>query len=277
MADLGKMNRLEVIKKVDFGVYLDGGSDGNILLPRRYVPEPCEIGQELDVFVYLDSEDDIIATTETPKAMVGKCAYLKVKEVNPVGAFLDWGLPKDLLVPYREQNKPLEEGKSYVVYLYLDSTDRIVASTRLDHRLYEESRYLKPHQEVDLMVYSRSPMGYKVVVNDVHLGLIFRDEAFKPLRFGQKMKGFVKNIREDGKIDLTLQKRTQKGRQELTDQIVEYLQRNGGTSTLTDKSPPDDIYKEFNVSKGSYKKALGALYKARKISITPELITLLES
>ncbi len=276
MADLGKMNRLEVIKKVDFGVYLDGGSDGNILLPRRYVPDPCEIGQELDVFVYLDSEDDIIATTETPKAMVGKCAYLKVKEVNPVGAFLDWGLPKDLLVPYREQNKPLEEGKSYVVYLYLDSTDRIVASTRLDHRLYEESRYLKPHQEVDLMVYSRSPMGYKVVVNDVHLGLIFRDEAFKPLRFGQKMKGFVKNIREDGKIDLTLQKRTQKGRQELTEQIVTYLQNNGGTSSLTDKSPPDDIYHEFNVSKGTYKKALGALYKARRISITPDEITLLD-
>jgi uncharacterized protein len=276
MADLGKMNRLEVIKKVDFGVYLDGGSDGNILLPRRYVPDPCEIGQELDVFVYLDSEDDIIATTETPKAMVGKCAYLKVKEVNPVGAFLDWGLPKDLLVPYREQNKPLEEGKSYVVYLYLDSTDRIVASTRLDHRLYEESRYLKPHQEVDLMVYSRSPMGYKVVVNDVHLGLIFRDEAFKPLRFGQKMKGFVKNIREDGKIDLTLQKRTQKGRQELTEQIITYLQNNGGSSSLTDKSPPDDIYHEFNVSKGTYKKALGALYKARRISITPDEITLLD-
>lgn len=276
MADLGRINRLTVVKQVDFGVFLDGGVDGNILLPKRYVPNDCEVGQQLKVFVYLDSEDELIATTETPNIMVGQCAYLKVKDVNKIGAFLDWGLSKDLFVPFKEQAKRMEEGKSYVVFAYLDSSERIVASSRLDRHLYEESRYFKPNQEVDLMVYAKTSMGYKAVVNNNHIGLIFRDEAFKPLQFGQKIKGYIKSIREDGKIDLTLQRRSQKGRDELGDKILQYLKDNGGSSTLTDKSPPDDIYKAFNVSKGNYKKALGSLYKARKIQITPEKITLVE-
>ncbi|BFM15842.1 S1-like domain-containing RNA-binding protein [Maricurvus nonylphenolicus] len=276
MADLGRINRLSVVKQVDFGVFLDGGVDGNILLPKRYVPKDCELGQQLKVFIYLDSEDQLIATTEMPKIMVGQCAYLKVKDVNKIGAFLDWGLSKDLFVPFKEQAKRMEEGKSYVVYAYLDSSERIVASSRLDRHLYEESRYFKANQEVDLMVYAKTAMGYKAVVNNNHIGLIFRDEAFKPLRFGQQFKGYIKSIREDGKIDLSLQRRTQKGRDELTDKILQYLKANGGTSTLTDKSPPDEIYNVFNVSKGNYKKALGSLYKERKIVITPERITLVE-
>ena len=189
---IGRRNCLKAIKQVDFGVFLDGGDLGNILLPKRYVPADINYGDELDVFIYRDSEDEVIATTEIPKVSVGQCAYLKVKEVNNVGAFLDWGLPKDLLVPFREQNMPMQENKSYVVHVYLDNSERIVASTRLNRFLQEKSPYLKPQQEVDLLVSGRTDMGYKVVINDTYLGLIFRDDAFKPLRFGQQLKGISK-------------------------------------------------------------------------------------
>ncbi|WP_439134111.1 CvfB family protein [Pseudomaricurvus sp.] len=277
MVQIGKFNRLKVVKLVDFGLFLEGDKFGNILLPKRYVPENTDIGDELDVFIYLDSEDEIIATTERPKVTVGECAYLKVKDVNRVGAFLDWGLPKDLMVPYNEQSNPMEEGKSYVVYVYLDAyTNRIVASSRLNRHLKEESLYFKPQQAVKLQICGRTDMGYKAVINNTHLGLLFKDDAFKPLKYGARTPGYIKAIRPDKKIDLSLQLPPVQQREQLTEQILEHLEARGGTSNLTDKSAPDDIYKEYNVSKGAYKKALGSLYKAKRILIEPDKITLLK-
>lgn len=277
MVQVGKFNRLQVVKLVDFGLFLEGGKFGNILLPRRYVPANTQVGDELEVFIYLDSEDEIIATTEQPKVTVGECAYLKVTDVNRVGAFLDWGLPKDLMVPYNEQSNPMEVGKSYVVYVYLDEhTQRIVASSRLSRHLQEESLYFKPRQAVDLLVCGRTDMGYKAVINNTHLGLLFKDDAFKPLRYGSKTSGYIKDIRSDRKINLSLQLPPIQQRELLTEQIIAHLQARGGISDLTDKSAPDDIYRQYNVSKGTYKKAIGSLYKAKRILIEQDRITLIQ-
>ncbi len=274
MIRIGQTNRLTVCKQVAFGVFLDGGQAGNILLPKRYCPAGIELGDELDVFLYNDSEDQLIATTETPKIQVGQCAYLKVKEVNQYGAFLDWGLSKDLFVPFKEQHMPMQADKSYVVTVYLERDNRLVASSRLSRHLDEFSRHFEPNQAVKLLVCGRSDMGYKTVVNHSHLALLFKDEAFKPLRMGQQVDGYIKSIREDGKINVSLQLPPVQQRVQLTQQIIQYLQAHGGTSTLTDKSAPDDIYNIFNVSKGAYKKALGQLYKERRITIEPDKITL---
>ena len=275
MAQIGKKNRLRVVKEVEFGVYLDGGEHGEILLPRRYLPESWAKGEAIEVFVYLDSEDQLIATTQRPRIMVGQCAYLKVKAVNKYGAFLDWGLAKDLLVPFKEQATRMQEGKSYVVCAYLDQeSERIAASSKLHKHLQEQADGFKPQQEVKLLICGRSDMGYKAVINHTHLGLIFKDDAFKPLKYSQKLIGYIKAIRDDGKIDLTLQPKGKAARKQLTEQILDYLKQQGGVSNLTDKSPPEAIYQQFNVSKGSYKKALGALYKQRKILIEQDEIRL---
>lgn len=277
MVQVGKYNLLTVIKQVDFGVFLDGGEYGNILLPKRYVPGNCQLDDELEVFIYLDSEDEIIATTEQPFAEVGECAYLKVTDVNQMGAFLDWGLPKDLLVPFNEQHKPMELGKSYVVALYLDDhSQRIVASSRLSKHVYEESEFFSPQQPVKLLICGRSDMGYKAVVNGTHLALLFKDDAFKPLKYGQKIDGYIKTIRADNKIDVSLQLPAIQQREQLTEQIIQHLEKNDGLSTLTDKSAPDAIYHQYNVSKGAYKKAIGSLYKAKRIIIERDKITLLK-
>lgn len=274
---IGRTNRLQVVKQVEFGVYLDGEHLGQILLPNRYLPDRCQVGDWLDVFLYLDSDDLLIATTLKPKAQVGECAYLKATDVNKAGAFLDWGLPKDVLVPFSEQHKPMEVGKSYVVYLYLDTnSDRIVASSKLSRHLQEKNLYLRPQQSVDLLICGRSDMGYKAVVDNQYLGLIFKDEAFKPLRYGQRLQGFVKEIRDDNKINLSLQPPAAAGRDALSEKILEHLRRNNGVSDLTDKCAPDDIYKTFNVSKSNYRKALGKLFKEKKIMIEPDRITLLD-
>lgn len=276
MLKIGEMNRLRVLKQVDFGLFLDGEKYGNILLPKRYVPATAKIGDELDVFIYLDSDDCIIATTLTPKVMVGQCAHLEVKDVNAVGAFLDWGLPKDLLVPYNEQLKPMEVGRSYVVYVYLDAnTSRITASSRLSHHLEERANGLKVQQEVELLICGRSDLGFKAVINNSHLGLIFRDNAPRTLLYGEKLKGYIKEIRPDRKIGLSLQPVNSKVRDELTEVILNFLKENDGVSTLTDKSDPEDIYAQYKVSKGIYKNALSKLYKERKILITKEKITLM--
>jgi len=275
MLQIGKLNRLTLIKKTDFGMFLDGGKYGNILLPKRYVTEQMRIGDAIEVFIYLDSDDCIIATTERPKVMVGECAYLQVKEVNAVGAFLDWGLLKDLLVPYGEQHKPMEVGRSYVVCVYLDAhSQRITASSRLSRHLEERASGMRVGQAVDLLICGKSDMGYKAVVNHTHLGLLFRDDAFRPLSYGEQVKGFIKNIRPDHKIDVSLQARGRDSRDDLADKVLADLQRNGGVSYLTDKSAPEDIYQRFNVSKGNYKNALSLLYKQRKILIDADKITL---
>jgi len=275
MVELGNINRLRVVKSVDFGFYLEGEQFGEILLPKRYAPDDLSINEWLEVFLYLDSEDRIIATSETPLATVGQCSYLKVVEVNEVGAFLDWGLPKDLLVPYSNQINPMEVGRSYTVYLYLDDkTQRIVASPKLNKFLDKAPANYYPNQAVQLLIWERTDLGTMAIINHRHTGLIFSDDQFKPIKAGESMTGYIKNIRADGKIDLSLQLQGQEARDHLSTQILDYLKANGGLSTITDKSPPELIYKQFSASKGNYKKALGKLYKERLITIEKDKITL---
>lgn len=275
MVKIGKINRLAVVKAVDFGVYLDGGELDNILLPKRYLPEQWDIGDYIEVFIYLDSEDRLIATTEKPLAMVGQCAHLQVVAVNSIGAFLDWGLPKDLLVPFNEQGKRMEVGRSYTVFVYLDPhTERIAASCKLNKFLSDKGSNFKPNQAVDLLIYQRTDLGFMAIINDSHLGLIHNSEVFQPLSCGQKISGYIKQVRADQKIDLCLQQQGQEARDDLSQLILADLKKCGGSSTLTDKSPPDAIYKKYGVSKGSYKRALGALYKQRLILIDKDKISL---
>ena len=276
MAFLGRYNKLRIIKRADIGAFLDGDQFGDILLPRKYAPESMRIGDEVEVFLYNDSEDRVIATTLKPKAQVGECAYLKVISTGRFGAFLDWGLPKDLLVPHSEQQKPMQKGYSYTVYLFVDEeTQRIAASTKLEQHLSIDVSGFKPQQEVDLMIYGKSDLGFKAVINGTHLGQLFSGETFQRLHFGEQLKGFIRQVRVDGKIDLMLQLPSELTRDNLSDTIIEHLRQNDGISTLTDKSPPDDIYQTFGVSKASYKKALGQLYKQRRIAIEKHQITLL--
>ncbi len=275
VVNIGKYNHLRVIRRVDFGMYLDGGGYGEILLPRRYVPAQCQPGDELDVFIYLDSEDRLVATTEQPLALVGECAYLKVVDTNRHGAFLAWGLPKDLLVPYNEQEKPMEVGKSYVVYLFVDErSESIVASSRLSHHLSELGYYYKPGQAVDLLVYGRSDLGFKAVVNQTHLGLLFNSEIFQPVSIGQRVSGYIRQIRPDRKIDLTLRAPGPIVGDTLAQRILDHLQANGGSSPFTDKTAPDVIYAEFQVSKAHFKRALGFLYKQKQVILAPDKTTL---
>ncbi len=276
MVEIGKINYLQVVKSLDHGIYIDAEDLGEILMPSRYVPENCEVGESLDVFIYLDSADLLLATTETPFVMVGECAYLKVVDVNQAGAFMDWGLPKDLLVPYGEQISPLKIGQSYTVLAYLDeNTNRIAATQKLDSRLSEEAQYFKPGQAVDLLIFGKTELGYKAVIDNTHIGLIYRNEVFQTLTHGEKLKGFIKAIREDRKIDLCLQLPGKDAREDLKTRILNHLKKNDGESTLTDKSSPDDIYQCFAVSKKNYKKAIGTLYKKRLIRIEEDKITLL--
>ncbi len=276
MVEIGAFNQLQVVKQVDFGVYLDGGELDTILLPRRYVPEGCEIGDWLDVFLYFDSDDLLIATTEKPKVQVGDCEMLTVVDINHAGAFMDWGLPKDLLVPYNEQQKPMEVGYSYVVHVFHDqNSDRIAASTKLNHHLDEETVWLKPRQQVNLLIAGRTDLGYKAVIDNKYLGLIFRADAFRPLKIGERLPGFVKNIRADGKIDLVISQSTLQGDHDLGEQIIRHLQEMGGESQVSDKSDPEEIYRLFKVSKKKYKQALGTLYKSKRILIEPGKVKLI--
>lgn len=275
MVNIGKVNNLQIVKEVPFGLYLDGGGV-EILLPKRYVPKKYKLHDYLDVFIFIDSEDRLIATTDTPYAKVDECAYLKVVAVNHIGAFLDWGLTKDLLVPHNEQLKPMEEGKSYAVYIYLDhETDRLVASSKLANFLNETSVYYKAGQAVDLLVCAKTELGYKAIINNTHLGVIYENEVFQELSVGSKVQGYIKTIRDDKKIDLILQRPAKEERDGLMQKILSDLKQRGGYSDLTDKSPPDAIYRQFAVSKKNYKKALGRLYKQRLIKIEKKQIVLL--
>ncbi|HOP15215.1 MAG: GntR family transcriptional regulator [Chromatiaceae bacterium] len=275
MVYVGRKNRLRVVKTVAFGVYLDGGESGEILLPRRDVPDGCKPGDWLHVFIYNDSDDRLIATRETPAAMVGECAYLMVRQQNDVGTFLDWGLSKDLLVPFNEQAWPMHQGRSYVVCVYLDEdTKRIAASTKYSRHLSEDGSGFTPGDEVKLMIAATTELGYKAVINNSHLGLIFKADVFQPLKFGQQLRGYIKTIRDDGKIDLALQPASAEVVDQLEGAILDYMRHNGGVSRITDKSPPDLIYKTFKASKANYKRALGRLYKKRRISIEKYQIVL---
>ncbi|MDQ6972422.1 MAG: S1-like domain-containing RNA-binding protein [Mariprofundaceae bacterium] len=284
MVELGRMNRLKVVKDVDFGLYLDGGDvdeggRGEILLPMRYVPKDCAIGDEIDVFIYRDSEDRVIATTEKPYVMLGGFACLKVVSVSHAGAFLDWGLPKDLLVPFDEQEHRMEEGKRYVVGVYLDEdSDRIVASARLDALLYDESEDdFVAGEEVDLFVANKSDLGYKIIVNTSHWGLLHFNEVLRPLKRGEQLRGFIQNIREDGKIDLTLHKRGRDKTDDAVDMVMQALKREDGFLPLNDKSPPQDIAGRVNLSKGMFKKAVGSMYKRHIITLDADGIRIAAS
>jgi predicted RNA-binding protein (virulence factor B family) len=276
MTELGRYNRLRISRLTDLGALLDAGELGEILLPRRYLDDSMQPGAEIEVFVYRDSEDRAVATLERPLAQVGECAYLKVVGTSKFGVFLDWGLPKDLLVPFSEQHKPMQKGYSYTVFLYIDElTQRIVASSRLEKYLSLDGRDFKPRQPVECLIYGRSDLGFKAVVDGTHLGQFYDSETFRRLHYGERIDAYIKQVRQDGKIDLVLQLPSQQQRDRLGEAILEHLRQNRGVSTLTDNSPPDDIYRVFGVSKANYKKALGRLYKQRAILIEKQRITLL--
>lgn len=276
MTEIGKLNTLRVVKELDFGVYLDGGELGEILMPTRYVPENCKIDDMVEVFIYLDSEDRIIATTQIPNAMVGQFAGMEVVSVNEIGAFLDWGLQKDLLVPFREQKVKMEEGKTYVVYVYFDEeSNRIAASAKLDQFLDLEQTEYDEGQEVDLLIYNQTDMGFKAIVNNINEGVLYGNEVFQPLHKGQRVKGFIKKIRDDGKLDLCLQKPGYEKVDELSDRIFAYLEKHEGFLNITDKTPADVITQMFNVSKKTFKKAVGALYRKKLIKLEPDGISLI--
>ncbi len=268
MAEIGKYNVLTVVKDLDFGLYLDGDELGEILLPRRYVPINCTVDDELEVFIYLDSEDRLIATTEMPEATVGEFAYLQALEVGKVGAFMDWGLPKDLLVPFREQKVNIEKGKGYVVYVYLDDESRrIAASSKVEKFLDNIPPEYEEGEEVDLLIYNESDLGYKAIINNTHSGIIYANEVFKKIRKGDRFKGYIKKVRPDDKIDLMLDKPGYEKVDAIAQSILNILQQNQNFLKITDKSPSEEISAMFGISKKSFKKAIGALYKQRIISI----------
>ncbi len=268
MAAIGTVNELEVIKEVDFGIYLDGAQHGEILMPKRYVPQGCKVGDRIEAFIYLDSEDRLVATTERPVAMVGEFAKLKVIAVTRIGAFLDWGLPKDLLIPFREQQQKMEEGKSYLVYIYLDDeSQRIAGTSKLDKCLDNIPIDYEEGEEVDLIIAGQTELGYKAIIDNSHWGMLFKNEVFQTLKIGQKIKGYIKHIREDEKIDLSLEKAGYEKIDPISESILNKLAANNGFLPLNDKTDPDTISETFQISKKNFKKAIGALYKQRIISI----------
>lgn len=277
MVEIGKYNTLTVVKIVDFGVYLDGGERGEILMPKEYVPANCFPDDEVRVFVYFDSEDRIVATTEVPYVKVGEFAFLKVVAVSHVGAFLDWGLRKDLLVPFREQRDPMVEGKSYLVYAYADkASDRIVASTKVDKYLDQVFPEYEVNEEVDILIARKTDLGYAVIINNMHWGLIYDNEVFQIIKIGQKMKGYIKAIREDEKIDVSLQAPGYAKIEGLAGVILEKIKDYDGILDLSDKSDPEEIYRVFGCSKKNYKKALGTLFKQGLIEINDTEVRLKE-
>jgi predicted RNA-binding protein (virulence factor B family) len=276
MAEIGKYNTLRVVKEVDFGLYLDGGELGEILIPKRYVPENTKPEDNIEVFIYLDSEDRIIAITEKPYITVGEFAMLKVVDVTQMGAFLDWGLPKDLFVPFREQKQKMEEGKWYIVTVYLDQeTKRLVASAKIEKFLDNLPPDYEDGEEVDLLIAGETDLGFNAIINGKHMGILYKNEVFQPLKRGEKIKGYIKKIREDEKIDLILQKPGYQKVDDISMRILEILKEHGGYMLITDKSEPDAIYNLFGVSKKTFKKAIGALFKHRIISIENKGIRLL--
>ncbi len=275
MIEIGRFNTLTVVKIVDFGIYLDGGERGEILMPKEYVPDNCFPDDEIKAFVYFDSEDRIIATTEVPYVQVGEFAFMKVVATSSVGAFLDWGLRKDLLVPFREQRDPMAEGKSYLVYAYVDkASDRIVASTKIDKYLDQVFPDYTPNQEVDILVARKTDLGYAVIVNNAHWGLIYDNEIFQRLKIGQRLKGYIKRVRDDEKIDVSLQPSGFAKIEGLAGEVLEKLKDYGGVLDISDKSDPEEIYNLFGCSKKNYKKALGTLLKQGLIVIGEKEIKL---
>lgn len=274
---LGKFNQLPIVKEVDFGQYLDGGEAGEILLPQRYVLPNSKIGDVINVFLYLDSEERLIATTEQPYVQVGEYAFLEVAWINEYGAFLDWGLMKDLFVPFGEQREKMKKGERYVVYTYVDdATYRIVASSKLDSFLQRpEQDELTNEQEVNLLVWDQTDLGFKVIINNQFNGLIYANEIFQPVSIGMSLTGYIQQIRSDDKIDVALQLAGKQNIVEFSDELYELLKNaKDGFLPFHDKSPAEAIYDEFEVSKKTFKRAVGDLYKKRMITLLPNGIQL---
>lgn len=278
MIEIGKYNTLKIVKDLDFGVYLDGGNELEILLPARYVPKNVKPGDEVEVFIYHDNEGRLIATTAKPLALAGEFQFMEVKSVNNTGAFLEWGLMKDLLVPFKEQKMPMREGKWYLVYVHVDHvTNRIVASARIDKYLDNVMPDYSFNQEVDLLVADDTEIGYKVIINNLHWGLVYHNEVFRRLEKGERLKGYIKEVREDEKIDVSL---TPLGYQKvggIAGVILESLKAQGGYIAVHDKSEPEIIYSLFRCSKKAFKQAIGALYKQQLIALEQDGIRLIEN
>ncbi len=269
MAEIGKQNTLRATRETPQGLYLDGGPLGEILLPGMYIPRGTVPGDMVEVFVYRDSEDRLVATTDVPLAMVGEFALLRVVGVNRnIGAFLDWALPKDLLLPYREMESPVTEGEWIVVYVHLDArTERIYATTRLSQHLSKEPPVYTVGQPVDLIITRETPLGYVALVEKSYLGLLYRNLVPKPLRVGDYVQGYIVACRADGKIDLTLESSGRSAVSSLSEQIIEALESNGGRLNLDDDSPPEAIRAAFGASKKAFKQAIGQLYRSQKIRL----------
>lgn len=267
MINIGKINKLNVVKQQGANVYLDDGTSGKVLLADKKLPGNCQLGDTLEVFVYVDSEGHLAATTKKPLAEVGDIAWLKVVSLNYVGAFLDWGLPKDLLVPFSEQYHEMEVGRSYLVKVFLDEQSRIAATTKIDKLLSDEALDFEVGQKVSLIIADKSDLGVKAIINNSYWGMLYENELFQAVRKGQKLDGYIKQIREDRKIDLSLHQPGYGKVVALTDRIIAKLKTNNGVLTLSDKSPPEAIYAAFGVSKKVFKQAIGALYKQQLITI----------
>lgn len=281
MMKIGRINRLRIVKEVDFGLYLDGGDKeqggfGEILLPIRYVPTKYAIDDMLDVFIYVDSEDRIIATTEKPFAMVGEFALLKVASINPYGIFFNWGLPKDLLLPFNEQFTRMDEGKSYVVRIFLDEkSNRIAASAKINRFLHDENEGIfEEGQEVSFFNAAKTDLGYKIIINNSHWGLLHQHELVHDIRRGEHLTGYIKRIREDDRIDLCLHQLPSEKSGEVADDILDALEKAGGFLAVNDKSSPDEIKAAFKISKRVFKKAIGMLYRQHKITLETDGIRL---
>lgn len=277
MIQLGNYNTLRITRFTDHGAYLDGGDLGEILMPKTYVERCMHVGTEVNVFVYLDQSERLVGTLETPLARVGDFAFLKVAWVNEYGAFLDWGLMKDLFVPFREQKKPMQQGRSYLVHIHIDQeTQRIVASAKVERYLQPASptQYHKG-QEVEIVVQQKTPLGFKVIADNCCAGLIYDDQIFEQEpHAGDVLSATIVKVRHDGKLDLSLQ-RIGKGRfRDFADQLLYELRAEGGTLPFSDHSSPEDIQQRFGVSKKTFKKAVGVLYKEHKITINSDAISL---
>lgn len=278
MVEVGKYNTLKIVKDLDFGVYLDGGDDLEILLPARYVPKNVKPGDEVEVFIYHDNEGRIIATTARPKALVGEFQFMEVKAVNNTGAFLEWGIMKDLLVPFKEQKMPMREGNWYLVYVRIDHvTGRIMASARIEKFLNNVPPEYENNQEVSLIVADETEIGYKVIINNLHWGLIYHSEVFQRLEKGEHLKGYIKEVRDDEKIDVSLTPQGYQKVEGIAGVVLEALKVQKGYIPVHDKSEPDIIYALFRCSKKAFKQAIGTLYKQHLITLEKEGIRLIET
>lgn len=276
MIKIGQINSLEVIKKADFGVFLDGDDYGSVLLPNKHVPEGTELGNHIEVFLYFDSESQLAATIDKPIAQVGEWGLMKIEGINQTGAFVNWGIKeKDLLIPFSEQRARFTAGQNILVYVYTDkASGRIVGTTKFNKWLDKTPANYEVNEEVDLIIAERSQLGYKAIVNGKHWGMIFPSDVFGKLFIGKKLKGYIKQVREDGKIDLSLQKVGVAKMDDLSSKIIDLLEKKGGFLPLNDKSSPEAIFDAFRTSKGTYKKTIGGLYKQGKIVIEKDGIRL---